>query len=102
MDDSGITGAILKVRRDVLFSETVCFSCTDGTDTETSNSIVISVSCGESNLKFTQPTGFVAVQAFALGDTSAKFSWTLFDSLVGTSLCTTDYVVSKPPGSSWG
>ena len=52
-DDSGITGAIFKMRLDALYTENVCFSCTDGTTTKKTNSIVASNSCGSSAAKFT-------------------------------------------------
>ena len=101
VDDGIITGGIFKMRLDALYSETVCFSCTDGTDTTTTNSITAAVTCGQSGTKFTQPTGFVPIQTFALGVASPLFSWSLFDSIAGTTLCTTEYVTSEL-GSSWG
>ena len=101
VDDGTITGGIFKMRLDALYSEDVCFSCTDGTTTVTTNSKTMSVTCGESASKFTQLASFQAVQTFAVGDTSALFSWGLLGSIAGTTLCTTDYVTSQL-GSSWG
>ena len=58
VDGSGVNDAHFKMRRDVLYNENVCFSCTDGTDTAKTVVILASVSCRLSSAKFTAPAGF--------------------------------------------